>query len=317
MAELPTFLILEGLLHEAGTFEVVRGYEDSLVRYDERRAAGPLGGVARLLDGNGQVLTSSPVDIRFPIGCGATSVGPGAGLVRCVLARHEDAARFELRVGDRAVYSAEVGRQPPTVEAKMHVKEDTAVIDVATDANAEVRILAELADGRRRAAARRDGNSYVVPLGDFEGFGSARLIVEASLALRTTRVAVGRVKLPAATIMGQILEPEPGARLPFGARRSLIGNLSDRNGRRVEWGHAKVAWLVNGQIQDRADPVVGWQPDRPGEQRIELVRYADDGRPDVLDARTVTVMEQTPAQKEYAAALAALRERRTSPQPDP
>ncbi|MGD2070097.1 MAG: hypothetical protein PVI57_15595 [Gemmatimonadota bacterium] len=310
MAEIPTFVVLEGLLHESGKFELRRLFEDSRAEPASRfgQGGGPV--TVALVDGRGEELARVSPPIRFPAGCGPSAGRmPGRGLLRAALAHHADARGLELRVGERLVYAAEVAPKRPEVGVKAGSEREGSVPLFVDAPDADVRVVAELTDGRRIApVVRREGDAHEVDLGSLEGLGRASLVVEATRRGRTTRVIAVEVDLPEATVCGTILEPRPDARWPWGRRGSLIGALSDRNGRKVEWEPKRTSWKVDGEPFGPGRPLVPWQPDAAGTHTIELVHEAADGRVEVLDERTIEVEEETPEQKEWAAAVEALRE---------
>jgi hypothetical protein len=148
-----------------------------------------------------------------------------------------------------------------------------------------------------------------VSLVSLEGLGRVRLVVEATRDCRTTRVVATEVDAPEATVSGVILEPEPGAQWSWGRRRSLVGSLFDRNGRKVRWDPKRVVWHIDGTLVEAPTQLTAWEPQGPGTHTIELVYLAGEDRTDVLDKRTVSVSDQTPEEKEWVAAVAAFRQR--------
>lgn len=314
MPEIQAFIVLEGLLYESGAFEVGRVFEDTTAakasRFDDE------GGVATvmLVDADGRVLHRVTPPVHFPSGCTSEGTMVAQGLIRAAVAHHDEARKIELRVVERVVFSADIAPNRPDVRVSAKLgKQDT--LEVVVDGEpAEVRVIARLTDGRRLGpVVRRDGDTYAVDLRSLEGLGQAEILIEATRACRTTRVLTATVELPEATVTGLIVEPRPNAEWPWGRRGSLIGTLSDRNGRRIEWDEGRVGWLVDGQILEDRKQIVDWQSEQAGDHRVELVLDLGGGQIEVLDERIVRVREQTAEQKEWMAVVAAFRHRLSTP----
>lgn len=315
MPEIPTFIILEGLLHESGGFELLRAFEDTHAeresRFDEATTNATATTTATvavsLLDAKGQVLRRVTPRVHFPTGCTGGGTMAAQAFVRAALARDDEARRVEVRVNGRVAFDAGVAEAPPDlkVSAQAAGKQVVPILVDVEGEGADVRIIARVTDGRRLTpAVRREGDTHAVDLASLEGLGEAEIIVEASRACRTARVVAATVALPEATVHGVIVEPRDEALWPWGRRGSLIATLSDRNGRPVAWNTSHVAWRVDGEALEARDPLVAWQPERPGVHRIELVHEYGEGRLEVLDERMITVAEPTPEQKEWLAAVA-------------
>jgi hypothetical protein len=221
MPETPTFIMVEGLLHESGAFELRRVFEDTRAE-PQTRFGGADGQVTvDLLDEGDGLLGRVRPAIRFPSGCGPDGIQVAQGLVRAALAYHPEARRLEVRVHERVVHSAPVSADRPGVKVSVRpVRKDVVPVRV-TSRGSDVRVLAELEDGRRVwPSVRQLGGRHEVSLVSLEGLGRVRLVVEATRDCRTTRVVATEVDAPEATVSGVILEPEPGAQWSWGRRRN-------------------------------------------------------------------------------------------------
>lgn len=213
---------------------------------------------------------------------------------------------IELRVEGRVAFCAGVASRRPDVKVSVEAgKKDTLQIAVE-GSDLEVRIVAKLTDGRQISpAARREGDTHMVDLTSLEGLGDAEILVEATSGCRTSRVVATRVTLPDPTVRGLVVEPRRHVPWPWSRRGSLIATVFDRNGRKIDWDQSRVAWRVDGELLKARTQIAAWQPQEAGAHQLELVRDLGDGQVDVLDARTVTVSEQTAEQRKWVAAMAA------------
>lgn len=304
----PTFIIVEGTLTESGVFQLRRGYEASHAATGLRRRDDNHGVTVMLVSADGQPLAETSPALHYPAGCDTERTRPGFAVIRAALAYHKDAQRVEVHLGARVVYQANVSSErPPLGRVTVTVGDNGArVATEGTEGQPDLRLLARLKDGRElRPPARREGDTFHVDLRALAGRGEAAFVIEASAGFRTARATTQPISLPAATVHGLIVEPAPERAWPFAQRGSLVGSLFDDNGRRLNWIGANVAWRINGERIADERQVAAWQPRVAGEHQIELIRALENGQIDVLDVVSVTVLAETPAQKEYAALLAA------------
>jgi hypothetical protein len=303
-----TFLVLEGLLGEAGEFHLERGIEVRVAPAELRLGGGnDRGVIIALRDGEGQTLAAVAPPVRFPIGCTTAATAPAWGLVRAALALSPEARSVEVRVHDRVVYQGAVAPEPPRLS-------DVRISATATEARiafvlhetqAEVRVAALLPDGRRvRPPAQRGGDTVTIALDALEGLGQATFEVEATFGFRTATAVTDVVALPPPSPRGWIIEPPSGSQWPSGWRGSLIGTLCDTSGRLIAWEQQPVFWMLDGQRLASRRQITPWQLDEPGDHVIRLVRDTGDGQFDVLDEITIGILPPTAEQKEYADLIA-------------
>jgi hypothetical protein len=237
MPEIPTFIILEGLLHESGGFELLRAFEDTHAERESRFDEASGTASVSLLDAKGQVLRRVTPRVHFPAGCTGGGAMAAQGFVRAALARDDEARRVEVRVNGRVAFAAGVAEDAPDlkVSAQAAAMQTVPILVDVDGGGAEIRIVARVKEGRRLTpAVRRKGDTHAVDLTSLEGLGEAELIVEASRGCRTARVVAATVALPEATVHGVIVEPRDEALWPWGAARQpdrhALGPQRSRDG---------------------------------------------------------------------------------------
>lgn len=294
-----TFLILQGLLSEAMTFEPTRAYEGRRRPFAPRDGHGDVS--FELRDSKGQVLTRTFPEVRFPAGCRPGS-GVGTGLIHCAAAYHPDCASAHLLAYCRELYSAKVGKQPPALCLDVEAgKSDATVFLKATSSDgAHLRYLLLLTrEGKRLDVTRHVSMGAPLDLSLFAGRGEARFRVEATEDFRTSFEDSEDFDLPAAQQSGTILRPREGELTRAGDLVTLMGSVCLANGTPIPWDPEVHHWRVDGApLKDRRKVIAcGDLP--PGRHTATIYTEGPSGKAIELAQVTWCVEEPCSAQLDY------------------
>ena len=312
MPKQPKFFILEGLLRETGKFEFIAGYESSVALRERRTNGNEIGLEVVLRDGNSCDLASSKPDVRFPAGCTGGPSRVGEGLLIAAIADRENAEQVAVVVGDQVLFSAPIGKTLPRIKkptVKLTSKNKLRVRTAFGRHQPEsIRVFVEAADGDVfPQLPMKPRETFTVDLSPYAGLGKARIKIQASTAFRTNTVRSQPFELPVARVTGQILAPLDEAIVEFGEHQSLAANLSDQNGRAVEWDSETVRWMVDGNVQHTTAQMALCPQLEAGTHQISLVRKRAGRRPEQLDAIEITVKPETEGMKVYREAVERFR----------
>ena len=313
MPEQANFIVLEGLLSENGEFELLAGYETSTASTEHRQNTNSVGLEVALIDSEGNTISSITPDVRFPTGCTEQPTHMGQGLVQAAIACHEKAEKVVVRMADREIFQREIGQNPPQVEdfkakptSKKRLEVKTTWGDQIPD---HIQLFLKTKDGTiLPIPPAQDYKKVILDLTHYAGFGSAHLVLVASKGFRSTTAESETFDLPEAKTTGKILRPLNGAVCEQGERLSLIANLSDQNGRKIEWSEEHIFWGIDGKQIDDTRQIAMCPELNPGKHGISLFRVKKNGKLESLDEVEIEVSEPTAGMKAYAAALGRLRE---------
>lgn len=309
-----TCINLEGWLDHSLQFSAVRREESRYELVEPKCAA--VGAVfGELRDGAGTALLTRACEVRYPQGCGAGPQPIMSGWLRVSMPLHPQAAELRLMHGEREIYRAKIGAQPPAVAVELLAGAPVDIVRCrchVSDPAAELTFTVVDATNRVRAVpAQRNTDAFDIELAPLAGLGRCRLRVFATHQLRTAHADSESFDTPAPIVSGRILEPTNGAQLAPNQPLSLIGNLSiAQSGRALPWDPQRCEWVVDGMAHDGRESCTALDCLEPGEHVIELRYTANPAQRDMLHRISVTVREPSPAEKEYAAVLSRLEARR-------
>lgn len=308
------FLILEGLLSEAGEFQALRGFEAARVPPGERFQSNDIGFRASIVDKSGKPLLSVVPEVAFPVGCVPQPGQVASGLARIVIPSQSAASEMVVTMSERDIYRALIASRPPSL-GRVRVKvSDKGLATISYKVKADPRNPDQAHDHVQIHLVTRNGQRYPIilnaekslirlDLAAWAGMGSARIAVVASGGFRTSERLSRLFKLPAAKVTGQILYPRPDEKWEFGSCHSLVANLSEAGGRALEWADCDVGWSLDGKpLEDDAQIALCPAPE-PGPHKLELWLRSGKGRRRTLDSVGFSVMPQSEGQKLYEANL--------------
>ncbi|MBR9919533.1 MAG: hypothetical protein GYB31_01760 [Bacteroidetes bacterium] len=306
-----TYIFIEGLLKESGSFELYRAVETKEALISSSHYAGTKHLDLILENDQGSAIYTEKLPVLFNHGCNAGAKVVSSASVRAAIPLLSDATKLVAQFGEKEVFSSPIGKSGPKLsQLKVKTSGDLAILEFQTDAKADgVQIYARLADKRLiRPGLDPKIKGIAVKLNSLSGQGEVQLVVEATKDLRTTRVESDPITTPPTNAKGLILEPANDSQWPYKKRGSLIASVFDENGRQLSWAQSGLFWKVKGNALKDKRQMAAWNPEDPGNYQIQLVKKGQNDEDVILSESTIQVLPPTEAQKEYEAIIKRLKE---------
>lgn len=291
-----TYIFIEGLLSETGTFKVFRAFETQKAHIPTTTNVEEDNFTLRLTDDQDVELFVEKLPVVFNYGCHEGSKVISSAAIRSAIPLVKGATKLTAYYQGKEVYSARIGRSSPKLSGlKVKVSKNLATINYESDAQAlEIRVFARLEDKRLlRPTLKQDNKHIIVDLNSLSGQGEVTLVVEGTKALRTTRIESGSISTPPSNVKGLIIEPADKSQWPYKKRGSLIASVFDENGRQLNWDQSGLVWKINNELLKGGKQVEAWAPDQEGKYQITLVKKHQNGREEILSESNVEVLPPT------------------------
>lgn len=316
MSSTANFIVVEALIRENMSFELLRGYEADKAPAQERRYRPEHILHAYLSDKQGQRLLAISPELYFPRACNPKTTSTGEGEHIFYIPRHPEATQLTIENSGKIIFAGKIGTKPPeikTLEASTCPEPHTVELKLypAQPSEVDLDFFLEIKSGRRFPLfADNNGQAYIVDLSAYAGRGEGRIVVRASRNFCSTETYSQYWQLPETKVQGLILAPLDGDEWPSGHHGSFMGNLSNQNGRRIPWDGQQVRWLLNNKPLKQTEAIVHCPPLPPGNYTLKLC-YGPDA--ELLDSVKFRVREKSEEQHRYDALLKTMLNIRKGP----
>jgi hypothetical protein len=301
-----SWLRIEGTLTRNGwQFTPKPGHEAGRIPSEftaelEAQEANPVEAI--LVDTAGEVVARAKPRLRRRA-CGADSAS-AAVQVAAYLPLLSKGAAYEVRNGGVTLYRAAIPEAAPSVRiTRCTLDGDTVTAawsaQAAGGANLHFRVACIL--GNRTFPLATLLNQYILKasLANVPGPGDAYISVMASDGVRAAVALSDKFSLPARPPVLTVLSPANRASYGFHEPIALQGAVMDTGGRTLP--DQGIEWLCDGQVVARDARSALLTSASPGQHRITL--SADGAQASV----SVTVRDQTPSEREWAAIFGVQR----------
>lgn len=257
---------------------------------------------AVLLDPAGGILARGKPRLRRRV-CGADAAGAAVQLAAW-LPLLPKASSYEVRNGGVTLYTSPIPEAPPSVRITSCTL-DGDTIRVAWHAQASgvahlhARVACILGNRTFPLATLRNQHTLDTSLANVPGPGDAYISVMVSDGVRSAVALSEKFSLPARPPVLTVLSPADQGSYGFHEPIALTGAAMDTGGRTLP--DQGIQWLCDGQVVTRDARSALLTGLSPGQHRITL--SAEGSQASV----TVTVRDQTPDQREWAAIFGVQR----------